>query len=164
MRPPPRYPLQSSDFGGTSGATAQRGAIGVFPKNQKGVTIMCSFKRLYYSAVLSLFLVVAGSSILPAQTALTTLQGTQGGMIIYGLVDGATTPAMAMARILHNVQNGCGEKPQVGKVFRVRSSNSDAVFFTVTNHAGGNVPVAGMVIASQTGPGKRCQVPFRFSP
>jgi hypothetical protein len=73
-------------------------------------------------------------------------------MIVYGLVDGATTPAMAMARILHNVQNGYGDKPQVGRVFRVRGSNSDAVFFTVTNHAGGNVPVAGMLIASQTGP------------
>ena len=59
---------------------------------------------------------------------------------------------MAMARILRNVQNNCGDKPQVGKVFRVRGSNSDAVFFTVTNHAGGNVPVAGMLIASQTGP------------
>jgi hypothetical protein len=59
---------------------------------------------------------------------------------------------MAMARILHNVQSSCGEKPQVGKVFRVRGSNSDAVFFTVTNHPGGNVPVAGMLIASETGP------------
>jgi hypothetical protein len=57
-----------------------------------------------------------------------------------------------MARILHNVQNNCGDKPQVGRVFRVRDSNSDAVFFTVTNHAGGNVPLAGMLIASQTGP------------
>jgi len=73
-------------------------------------------------------------------------------MIVYGLVDGATTPAMAMARILHNVQNGCGDKPQVGRVFRVRGSNSDAVFFTVTNHPGGNVPVAGILIASRTGP------------
>ncbi len=113
---------------------------------------MCSYKRFYLSAVLSLLFVVAGSSVPPAQSALTTLQGKQGGMITYGLVEGATTPAMAMARILHNVQNGVGEKPQVGKVFRVRGSNSDAVFFTVTNHAGGNVPVAGMLIASQTGP------------
>jgi hypothetical protein len=121
-------------------------------KNQKGVTIMCGYKRLYLSAVLSLFFVLACSSVPPAQTALTTLQGKQGGTIVYGLVSGATTPAMAMARILHNVQNNCGDKPQVGRVFRVRGSNSDAVFFTVTNHAGGNVPVAGMLIASQTGP------------
>ncbi len=113
---------------------------------------MCSYKRLSLSAILSLFFVVACSSVPPAQTALTTLQGKQGGTIVYGPVDGATTPAMAMARILHNVQNGYGDKPQVGRVFRVRGSNSDAVFFTVTNHAGGNVPVAGMLIASETGP------------
>jgi hypothetical protein len=56
-----------------------------------------------------------------------------------------------MAQILHNVQNSCGEKPQIGKVFRVRGSNSDAVFFTVTNRTYGNVPVAGMVIAAPTG-------------
>jgi hypothetical protein len=87
-----------------------------------------------------------------AQAPLITINNPQGGKIVYGLVDGATTPAMAMARILHNVQNGYGDKPQVGRVFRVRGSNSDAVFFTVTNHAGGNVPVAGMLIASQTGP------------
>lgn len=113
---------------------------------------MCSYKRLYLSAVLSLFFVVACASVPPGPSALTTLQGKQGGTIVYGPVDGATTPAMAMARILHNVQNGYGDKPQVGRVFRVRGSNSDAVFFTVTNHAGGNVPVAGMLIASETGP------------
>ena len=113
---------------------------------------MCTYKRLFLSAVISLILVVACSSVPPTQTGLTTVQGSQGGMIVYGLVDGAATPAMAMARILRNVQNNCGEKPQVGKVFRVRDSNSDAVFFTVTNRAGGNVPVAGMLIASETGP------------
>jgi len=102
---------------------------------------MCSYKELSLSAVLCLFFLVASSSVVPAQTPLTTLQGTQGGMIVYGLVDGATTPAMAMARILHNVQNNSGDKPQVGRVFRVRGSNSDAVFFTVTNHAQGNQPV-----------------------
>jgi hypothetical protein len=57
-----------------------------------------------------------------------------------------------MAQVLHTVQSNCGEKPQVGKVFRVKGSNSDAVFFTVTNKAQGNVPVAGMLIATQTGP------------
>jgi len=113
---------------------------------------MCSYKRLYFSAVLSLFFVMACSSVPPGQTTLTTLQGDQGGTIVYGPVEGATTPAMAMARILHNVQNACGEKPQVGRVFRVRGSNSDAVFFTVTNRAHGNVPVAGMLVAAPTGP------------
>jgi len=115
---------------------------------------MCSNKSLSLTAVLCLFFVVASSSVLPAQTPLTTLQGTQGGMIVYGLVDGATTPAMAMAHILHNVQNGCGDKPQVGRVFRVRGSHSDAVFFTVTNRTQGNIPVAGMLIAAPTDPNK----------
>jgi hypothetical protein len=73
-------------------------------------------------------------------------------MIVYGLVNGANTPAAAMAHILRNVQNNCGDKPQVGRVFRVRGSNSDAVFFTVTNHNKGNQPVAGMLIAAPTGP------------
>jgi hypothetical protein len=124
----------------------------VSPKNQKGVTIMCSYKRLYLSAVLSLFFVVACSSVPPAQTGLTTLQGDQGGTIVYGLVEGATTPAMAMARILHNVQNTCGEKPQVGRVFRVRGTNSDAVFLTAVNHSMGNKQRAGLLIAAPTGP------------
>ena len=115
-------------------------------------TTMCSYKRLYLAAVFGLFFVVTCSSVPSAPSALTTLRGKQGGTIVYGVVDGATSPATAMARILRNVQNSCGEKPQVGRVFRVRGSNSDAVFFTVTNHAGGNVPVAGMLIASQTGP------------
>jgi hypothetical protein len=89
---------------------------------------------------------------MPAQPQLQTINNPQGGTIVYGVVAGATSPASAMAQVLHNVQNGCGEKPQVGKVFRAKGSNSDAVFFTVTNKAQGNVPVAGMLIATQTGP------------
>ena len=113
---------------------------------------MCNFKRFSVSSVLWLFLLGIAAHNACAQTPLKTINNAQGGKVVYGLVDGATTPAMAMARILHNVQNNCGDNPQVGKVFRVRGSNSDAVFFTVTNHPGGNVPLAGMLIASQTGP------------
>ncbi len=113
---------------------------------------MGNYKRFSFSLVLGLFLVAMGSHPVGAQTPLKTINNPQGGKVVYGLVDGATTPAMAMARVLRIVQNNCGDKPQVGRVFRVRGSNSDAVFFTVTNHPGGNVPLAGMVIASQTGP------------
>jgi hypothetical protein len=114
--------------------------------------IMCNYKRFFVPSVLWLVLVGTCAHNACAQTRLTTLQGTQGGTIVYGLVDGATTPASAMARILHNVQNNCGDKPQVGRVFRVRGSDSDAVFFTVTNRAQGNQPVAGELIAAPTGP------------
>ena len=108
-------------------------------------------RRYSTALMLGLFFIVGCSSAPRAQTPLTTLQGTQGGMIVYGLVDGATTPAAAMARILRNVQNSCGDKPQVGRVFRVKGSNSDAVFFTVTNRAQGNQPIAGELIGAPTG-------------
>ncbi len=113
---------------------------------------MWNNKRFSVSSILWLILVEISAHNACAQTPLTTLQGAQGGMIVYGLVDGATTPASAMARILRIVQNNCGDKPQIGKVFRVRGSNSDAVFFTVRNRAQGNQPLAGELIAAPTGP------------
>jgi hypothetical protein len=57
-----------------------------------------------------------------------------------------------MASVLRTVHNSCGEKPQVGNVFRARGSNSDAVFFTVVDHPQGSRQAAGMIIAAQTGP------------
>ena len=78
----------------------------------------------------------------------------QGGNIVYGVVGGATTQAEAMGKVLRVVHNNCGEKPQVGKVFKVRGTNSDAVFFTVVNHPQGNKQVAGMVIATASGPNR----------
>jgi citrate lyase gamma subunit len=113
---------------------------------------MRNYPRFSVSLVLSLLFVAGCSSVPRAQTPLTTLQGKQGGTIVYGLVGGASTPASAMAHLLRMVQNNYGDKPQVGKVFRVRGSNSDAVFFTVTNRAQGNQTVAGEVIATPTGP------------
>jgi len=109
-------------------------------------------KRLFACLGLWLFFFVACSSAPHAAPTLTTLNGSQGGMIVYGVVDGATSQPAALGSVLRNVHNGCGEKPQVGRVFRVRGTNSDAVFFTVVNHPQGNVQVAGMIIASQTGP------------
>jgi hypothetical protein len=73
------------------------------------------------------------------------------GVIVYGVVNADRT-AVAMGSILRNVQNNCGERPQIGQVFRVRGSNTDAVFFTVTNRSHGNKQVAGLIIASQAGP------------
>jgi hypothetical protein len=95
---------------------------------------------------------LVGGSSAHAQATLTTLNGTQGGTIVYGVVDGATTRAAALGGVLRTVHNSCGEKPQVGSVFRVRGTNSDAVFFAVADHPHGNRPAAGMIIAAQTGP------------
>ncbi len=81
----------------------------------------------------------------------TTLPTTQGSIIEYGRVDGATSLPAAMAKVLSQVHQACGEKPSVGQVFRVKGTNSSGVFFTVVDHAQGNRQLAGMVIAAQAG-------------
>jgi hypothetical protein len=83
---------------------------------------------------------------------LTTIPTAQGGIIEYGRIDGVTTLPAAMAKVLSQVHQACGEKPTVGQVFRVKDTNSSGVFFTVVDHAQGNKKMAGMVIAAQTGP------------
>jgi hypothetical protein len=89
---------------------------------------------------------------IPAPTPLTTLTAPQGGKIVYGTVDGATTQAAAMSSVLRNVHNNCGEKPLVGKVFQFKGTKTVGVFFTVTNHPQGNLKVAGLVISAASGP------------
>ena len=107
-----------------------------------------------FAAILSLSMVCfcACKASTQAQTPLTTISAPQGGRIVYGSASGATTQAAAMSSMLKTVHNNCGEKPQIGKVFQFTGSNSVGVFFTVTDHPDGNLPLAGMVIATATGP------------
>ena len=84
-----------------------------------------------------------------APTPQTTINTPQGGQIVYGA---ATTQPAALAKLLGQVQAKCGERPQIGRVFQFRGTNSVGVFYTVTNHPQGNKPMAGLVIASATGP------------
>ena len=121
-------------------------------KQKKEVTIMHNYKHFSVLLVLWLFFVAIGSHTAGAQTPLKTINNPQGGKIVYGLVDGATTQPAAMAQVLRIVHNNCGERPQVGRVFKVRGTDSVAVFFTVVNHPQGNKQVAGMVIAAPSGP------------
>ena len=87
-----------------------------------------------------------------AQSSQKTINNPGGGMIVYGPVAGATTNAAAMIQVLSSVQNNCGERPKIGRPFRVRGTDSLAVFFTVVNHPQGNKRVAGMLIAATSGP------------
>src|ERR1035438_1252497 len=89
-----------------------------------------------FSAFLSLSIlcISACKAGTPAPTPITTINATQGGMIVYGTVEGATTHATAMSKILGIVQNNCGEKPQIGKVFQFKGTKTVGVFFSVTNH------------------------------
>ena len=122
------------------------------PGRQNEVIIMRKYKRSSVSLVLWLFFVAGCASVPHAQSPLKTINNPQGGIIVYGLVDGATSEAAAMSKVLRIMHNNCGERPQVGKVYRVRGTNSDAVFFTVVNHPAGNKPVAGLLIAAPSGP------------
>lgn len=54
-----------------------------------------------------------------------------------------------MGAILRSLHNQYGDKPQVGKVFQVRGTNSVAAFFTLVKRNQGNLKVAGMIIASR---------------
>ncbi len=84
-----------------------------------------------------------------AQTGLKSLDGPKGGKIVYGNVDGQTTEAGAMGAVLRSLHSQYGDRPQVGKVFQVRGTNSDAVFFTLVKRNQGNEQIAGMLIASK---------------
>jgi hypothetical protein len=97
-------------------------------------------------------LLICISSLMFSQTPLRTMAGPQGGTIIYGTVDGANTPAAAMGGILKQLHHQYGDRPVVGRVFKVRGTDSDAVFFTLTPHVASMKPVAGMLLVS-SGPG-----------
>jgi hypothetical protein len=107
-----------------------------------------------FSAILSMFIVFisACKAGTPPPTPLTHLTAPQGGKIVYGTVDGATSQATAMSKILDIVKNSCGDKPQIGKVFQFKGTKTVGVFFTVTNHPGGNKKVAGLVLSAASGP------------
>ncbi|MFZ0963437.1 MAG: hypothetical protein WAO35_21460 [Terriglobia bacterium] len=104
------------------------------------------------SLILWVFFVAIGSRTAGAQTPLKTINNPQGGKTVYGLADGATSQPAAMSKMLRMVHNNCGERPQIGRVFKFRGTNSVGVFFMVVNHPQGNKQVAGMVIAAPSGP------------
>ena len=87
-----------------------------------------------------------------AQTPITSIQGAQGGDIVFGSVSGVTTQPAAIAKLLRFVHSDCGEKPQIGRVFSFKGTDSVGVFFTVINHPHGEKHVAGLIIATATGP------------
>jgi hypothetical protein len=102
----------------------------------------------YSRSSLVAVLLTCTSSLLFSQTSLRNMPGPQGGTIIYGTVDGANTPPAAMGSILKQLHTQYGERPVVGRVFKVRGTDSDAVFFTLTPHVASMKPVAGMLLVS----------------
>ena len=97
-------------------------------------------------------LLYAASAVL-AHGALKTIDSPQGGKIVYGQVEGAPSEAGAMGAVLRALHTQFGDRPKMGKIFRVHGTNSVAAFFTVVQRNRGNAPFAGMVIASNFGAG-----------
>jgi hypothetical protein len=103
------------------------------------------------TAFLPLFLLCLLSRPLQsvAQSGLKTINPAQGGKIVYGQVQGQTTEAGAMGAVLRSLHNSLGERPQVGKLFDVRGTESIAAFFSVTRRIGGSGQIAGLLIATK---------------
>ncbi len=83
-----------------------------------------------------------------AQTSLRNMTGPQGGNMVFGTVDGANTPPAAMGKVLKILHDKYGDRPQVGRVFRVHGTESDAVFFTLTRHSPPTLKITGMLLVS----------------
>ena len=94
--------------------------------------------------------VEAAATSLQGQSALKIIDNPGGGKIVYGAVDGQTTEAGAMGAVLRSLHNQYNDRPQVGKVFQVRGTNSVAVFFTLLKRNQGSAQIAGMLIVSKT--------------
>jgi hypothetical protein len=108
--------------------------------------------RIYAWLIPSLLMLWVCAPMARAQASLKAIDAPQGGKIVYGKVDGANTQADALISVLHSVHKSSGEKPLIGHAFRLRYTNSVAVFFTVVDHSRENKPVAGLLIAAASGP------------
>jgi hypothetical protein len=109
--------------------------------------------RLHASRFATVLVLALHGVAAPARIPEQAITAAGGGRIVYGTVAGASSQAVGLGAMLHSVHRQCGEKPKVSQVFRVRGTDSVAVFFNVVNHPGGNQPMAGMVLAARTADG-----------
>jgi hypothetical protein len=109
-------------------------------------------KRRTLPLLISFLIFAISSPRTWGQDSLQIEDAPQGGKIVFGPIEGARTQAAAMSEVLRTVHKNCGEKPQVGKVFKLRGTTSDAVFFTVVNHNLGNSLRAGLLISAAASP------------
>jgi hypothetical protein len=114
--------------------------------------MMLELRRVVVLLTLFVFCISACKATPPPPTPATLLNAAQGGQISFGTVPGATTQAQAMSRMLINIQKTCGEKPQIGRVFQFKGTDTVGVFFSVTDHTKGNKKLAGMVLSALSGP------------
>jgi len=96
----------------------------------------------------ALFLRGASTVPVPGEDTLKTLESPGGGWIVFGTLPRGTSFGGGMGLLLRNVHDHFGDRPQVGKFFRARDSDSVAAFFTLTDQNHGGKRISGMVIVS----------------
>ena len=114
----------------------------IVPRRLGITAAICAKTHAATICVLALF---ASSAV--GQTTLKTINNPKGGLIVYGQVDGQSTEAGAMGAVLKSLHDQYGDRPQVGKIFHVRGTDTVATFFTLVKHNQGNAQVAGLLIA-----------------
>jgi hypothetical protein len=92
---------------------------------------------------------VASVRSIAAQGHMKNIDPPQGGRIIYGQVEGQTTEAGAMGVVLRGLHDQFGERPQVGRLFQVRGTQSVAAFFSVGKPSQSGGQIAGLIIAAK---------------
>ena len=80
------------------------------------------------------------------------MRGQQGGAIIYDAAPWAGNQAGGLTFMLRTVHNDCGEQPKIGQPFQFTGTQMVGVFFTVVNHSQGNEQLAGLALATLSGP------------
>jgi hypothetical protein len=95
-------------------------------------------------------LILGASLTLARADGLKTINNPGGGQIVYGTVTEASSLQGAMGYALRNIHGHFGDRPQVGRFFQARDSQSVATFFTLDAKQadGGTRPLSGLVIVS----------------
>ncbi len=82
-----------------------------------------------------------------AQAPQKTIHSSDGWVVKYGVVDGATTQPAAIVPELRSVAKSCGESPLISKPFRYKGKNTVGVFYAVRDHSRNNAPFTGLILS-----------------
>ena len=103
---------------------------------------------MHHQISTSVLTLLLATPLLQAQ-GLQTITPPQGGKIVYGQVQGQTTESGAMGAVLRAIHNQFGSRPEVGKLFQVRGTQSVAAFFSVDKKNQGGGRRAGLLIVAK---------------
>ena len=98
--------------------------------------------------ILALLGITAFLTAAHGQERLKTIDNPGGGQIVYGPLAGSPSLREAMVTMLRNVHNHFGDRPEIGRFYQARGTNSAATFFTVTAKSLAGRRIRGMVIVA----------------